>query len=99
MVFIPLVAMLCLHYTQSGHSNQQKVSTCLKRFMISDWSSHAFYAPHFLHSWEDFSTTCFCQCLTLRRTSEYSRAAKAFQPMTPTILSKDTIVTLHQLHP
>ncbi len=33
------------------------------------------------------------------RVEKYNRAAKAFQPMTPTILSKDIIVALCQLHP
>jgi hypothetical protein len=32
------------------------------------------------HSWEDFLTICFCQCLTLRRASEYNRATKFSNP-------------------
>jgi hypothetical protein len=35
----------------------------------------------------------------LGRVEKYNRAAMAFQPMTPTILSKDIIVALCQLHP
>jgi hypothetical protein len=72
--------------------------------MVSDWSSlqedssRGSYAPHSHHSWEDFSTTCFCQCLILARVDEYSCATKAFQPMTPTIPLKDTIVAMFQLH-
>ncbi len=51
------------------------------------------------HSWEDFSTTCFCQCLTLRRANEYNRTPRAFQLMTPVIPLKDIVVALRQLHP
>jgi len=35
----------------------------------------------------------------LGRIDEYNRATKAFQPMTPTVLSNDIIVALRQLHP
>jgi hypothetical protein len=49
--------------------------------------------------WEDYLTTCFHKCLTLRRASEYSYAAKILQPMTLIIPLEDTVATLHQLHP
>jgi hypothetical protein len=34
-----LLPRWCLHYTQGGHIDQQKVSTRIKRFMTSNWSS------------------------------------------------------------
>ncbi len=73
--------------------------------MASDWfyfwekSSCASCAPRSHHSWEDSLTTDFCQCLTLRKVDEYSHVARAPQPMTVAIPLKDTIATLHQLHP
>ncbi len=61
--------------------------------------SHASCVPCFHHSWEDSSTTCFHQCVILRRTSEYNHIAIAFHPMMPTIPSENTIVAMFQLHP
>jgi hypothetical protein len=54
--------------------------------------------PHSHQSWEDSLTTCFHQCLTLGRASEYNCVARAFQSMTPTILLKNIVVVLCQLH-
>jgi hypothetical protein len=55
-------------------------------------------APCFHHSWEDFLSIHFCQCLILRRANEYSYVARTFQSMMPTILLEDIIATLCQLH-
>ncbi len=55
--------------------------------------------PHSLHSWEDSLSTRLCQCLMLGRVDEYNPIAKALQPMTLIIPSKNIIATLHQLHP
>ncbi len=91
----------CLCYIRGGCSSHQKVFAHLKRWLVFSLKefSHASCAPCFHHWWQDFSTTCFRQCLTLGRVGEYNRAVKALQPMTPSIPSKDTIVALHQLHP
>ncbi len=73
--------------------------------MANDWSffskesSHASRVLRSHHSWEDSSTIHFHQCLTLMRASEHNHVAKVLHPMTPTIYSKDTVVTLHYLHP
>jgi hypothetical protein len=72
--------------------------------MVGDWSSLkekfscASSVPCSHHSWEDFSTTHFHQCLFLGKVDEYNRASKAFQPRMSTIPSEDTNATLHQLH-
>jgi hypothetical protein len=68
-------------------------------FFLQEESSHASCALHFHHSWENFLTTHFRQCLSLKRVGEYNRATKALQPMTPTIPLEDTIVAMCQLHP
>ncbi len=100
-----LLPRWCLHYNQGGHSNQREVSTCLKRFMASDWSflyeesSCASHCPHSHRSLDDYSTTCLHQCLTLGKTKNYSHVVRAILPLTPVIPSKDIIATLHQLHP
>jgi hypothetical protein len=78
-----------------GHEPKVRVVTSLP-FRIN---FHVPMCTHFLHSWEDFSTTCFCQCLILKRANEYSHVVRAFQPMMPTIPLEDTIATSHQLHP
>ncbi len=67
---------------------------------MGDWSfleefSCASCVPHSHHSWEDFSTTHFHQCLYLRKACEYNYVAKVLCPMMPTILSEDIIVSLH----
>jgi hypothetical protein len=38
-------------------------------------------------------------CLTLKIINEYNHATRAFKPMILAIISKDTVTTLHQLHP
>jgi hypothetical protein len=63
-------------------------------FFLQEESSHASCALHFHHSWENFSTIHFRQCLSVRRVGEYNCATKALQPMTPTILLEDTIVAM-----
>jgi hypothetical protein len=40
-------------------------------------SSRASYGPYSFHSWVDYSTIHFCQCLTIGRVSEYNHVAKA----------------------
>ncbi len=55
--------------------------------------------PRSFHSWEDSSIIRLHQCLILGKFGEYSHATRTFQPMKPTIFSKDTVVALHQLHP
>jgi hypothetical protein len=73
--------------------------------MACDWSflqkksSHASRKLHSHHSWEDFLTIQFHQCLTLGRAGEYSHTTKALQPMTPIILSENIIITLRHLLP
>jgi hypothetical protein len=100
-----LLPCWCLHYIRRGCSGHQKVSARFKGFMVGNWSSfqkessHASCVPHSHHSWKDSSTICFHQCLTLGKAVEYNCATRAFQPMTPVIFSKDTIVVLRQLHP
>jgi len=80
--FFLLLPHWCLHYTQKGRSDQQEVFVGFKRFMANDWSSlreecsRASCVPHFHHSWEDSSTTHFCQCLILRKADEYNCATK-----------------------
>jgi hypothetical protein len=67
-------------------------------FSFKNEFSHAFCAPHSLHSWEIFLTIRFHHCLTLGRDNEYNHIAKALKLTTPTILSEYTIVALRQQH-
>jgi len=73
--------------------------------MVDDWfsfqeeSSSASCAPCSHMLWENSLTICFFQCFILGRADEYSCTTRAFQPMTPFIPSKDTIVALRQVHP
>jgi hypothetical protein len=74
----------CLRSTWGGCSSQQEVFVGLKKFMASDRfslqeeCSCASCAPHSHHSWEDSSTTHFCQCLILGRANDYNCSTKAF---------------------
>jgi hypothetical protein len=54
--------------------------------------SHASFVPHSHHSWEDSLITHFCQCLILKKASEYSHVAKTFQPMTLIIPLENIVV-------
>jgi hypothetical protein len=66
---------------------------------LQEESFHASRAPHSHRLLDDSLTTHLCQYLIFGRAEKYNCAYKALQPMMLTIPLKDTVVTLHQLHP
>ncbi len=100
-----LLSCWCLHYIRKDRSSQQEVYATLRGLwwvigiFFQEESFCASCAPCSHRSLNNFSIICFHPCLILGIVKKYNRVVKVVQPMMVAILSKDTIVTLHQLHP